>query len=151
MINELANKVPTLLEYESSNIVKAWGFLCNQNDENADLYSCFKLHLDPSFPDPRPDAPKLAEARQWFQDYLRCLHDYIDDFFSNSIPRWRSQRTEFVFSVPTTWKNPSMIAETESLIKDAGFGNDGPNHRAGIGLTEAEAAAVYAAKQHFEV
>ena len=44
-----------------------------------------------------------------------------------------------------------MIAETERLIKAAGFGKDGPDHRAKIGLTEAEAAAVYASKQQFEV
>ncbi|KAK3172591.1 hypothetical protein OEA41_005915 [Lepraria neglecta] len=152
MINELANKVPTLLQYdENTNVVKAWGFLCDQDSEDADVIGYFKLHLDPAYLDPRPDAPKLEQARQWFRDYLRCIHDHIEETFSNSFPRWKSQRTEFVFSVPTTWKNPSMIAETERLVQDAGFGHDGPDHRAEIGLTEAEAAAVYASKQHFEV
>lgn len=152
MINELANKVPTLLQYEEdSRVVKAWGFLCDQESEDADILTCFKLHLDPAYPDPRPDAPSLEDARQWFQDYLRCLHDHIEEYFSNSFPRWRSQRAEFVFSVPTTWKNPSMIAETERLIRAAGFGSDGAVHRVEIGLTEAEAAAVYASKQQFEV
>ena len=152
MINELANKVPTLLQYdENTNVVKAWGFLCDQDNEDADVIGYFKLHLDPAYLDPRPDAPKLEQARQWFRDYLRCIHDHVEETFSNSFPRWKSQRTEFVFSVPTTWKNPSMIAETERLVQDAGFGHDGPDHRAEIGLTEAEAAAVYASKQHFEV
>ena len=44
-----------------------------------------------------------------------------------------------------------MIAELERLIKGASFGDDGPYHRVTIGLTEAEAAAVYASKQQFEV
>lgn len=44
-----------------------------------------------------------------------------------------------------------MIAEMERLIKGAGFGSDGQDRRVKIGLTEAEAAAVYASKQQFEV
>ena len=152
MINELANKVPTTLQYEeNSNVVKTWGFLCDQEGEDAEIKSYFKLHLDPAHPDDRPDKPKLEDVRQWYQDYLRCLYDHIEEFFANSFPRWRTQRAEFIFSVPTTWKNPSMIAETERIIKAAGFGGDGAGHRVGIGLTEAEAAAVYASKQQFEV
>ena len=150
MINELANKVPTVLQYnEDTNTVKAWGFLCD--DQSGDDIGYFKLHLDPAFTDPRPDAPSLDQARQWYQDFLRCLHDYLEESFSNSFPRWKSQRIEFIFSVPTTWKSPSMIAETEQLIRGAGFGADGLDHRANISLTEAEAAAVYASKQQFRV
>ncbi|CAF9942006.1 hypothetical protein IMSHALPRED_003147 [Imshaugia aleurites] len=153
MINELANKVPTLLQYkENTREVKAWGFLCDEESEDTDILACFKLHLDPAYEDPRTDAPvpTLEEARKWFQDYMRCLHDHIEEYLSNAFPRWKTQRTEFVFSVPTTWKSASMIAETERLIKGAGYGSDGANHRVGIGLTEAEAAAVYASKQQFE-
>ena len=155
MINELANKVPTVLQYESgSNVARRWGFLCDQDSLDPNIVELFKLHLDPSFRgDPRPDAPTLQQAQQWFQDYLRGIHDHIANTFSDSIPRWRTLTAEFVFSVPTTWKNPSMIAETERLIKNAGFGGDGTSprsHRATIGLTEAEAAAVYASKQQYE-
>ena len=148
LINELANKVPTSVQYyEDSRAVKAWGFLSNPEEEEA---AHFKLFLDPSYQ--RPDTPiNIEQAREWYRDYLRCLHDHIEEWFSNSFPRWRSQRTEFIFSVPTTWKNPSMIAETERLIREAGFGSDNPGHRMSIGLTEAEAAAVYASKQQFEV
>ena len=150
MINELANKVPTTLQYnKDTNTVKAWGFLCDEQDEDDVGY--FKLNLDPTFSDPRPNAPSLGQARQWYQDFLRCLHDYVEESFSNAFPRWKSQRAEFIFSVPTTWRNPGMIAETERLIREAGFGSDGLNHRANISLTEAEAAAVYASKQQFEV
>ena len=150
MINELANKVPTLLQYnEQTNTVKAWGFQCDQQSRNS--IRNFKLLLDPAFSDSQSGKGKVEQARLWYQDFLRCLHDYIEESFSNSFPRWKSQRVEFIFSVPTTWKNPSMIAATEWLIKSAGFGSDGLDHRAAIGLTEAEAAAVYASKQHFEV
>ena len=155
MINELANKVPTVLQYEpGSTVPKHWGFLCDQESLDPNIVDLFKLHLDPSFRgDPRPDAPTFQQAQQWFQDYLRSIHDHIAHTFSNSIPRWRNLKIEFVFSVPTTWKNPSMIAETERLIRNAGFGNDGTSpraHQAMIGLTEAEAAAVYASKQQYE-
>ena len=151
MINELANKVPSTLHYlTGTNIVKAWGFLCDHETEEVDVVDCFKLHLDPAFKDSRPNAPSLGQARQWLQDYLRCMHDYLAETFTDSFPRWKAQKTEFVFSVPTTWKNPGMIAETEKIIKAAGFGKDGSDHRAIIGLTEAEAAAVYASKQQYE-
>ena len=153
-LSELANKVPTRLRYEeNSTVVNAWGFLCDiDGDEDiSDILTCFKLHLDPAFPDPRPGAPSIEDARQWFMDYIRCVHDHIEETFTASFPHWKRHRTEFIFSVPTTWKNPPMIAEIERLIKAAGFGGDGPNHHAGIGLTEAEAAAVYASKQRFNV
>ena len=60
-------------------------------------------------------------------------------------------RIKFVFSVPTTWNNPGMVAELEAIIKEAGFRSDGLEHRTRIGLTEVEAAAVYASQQQFEV
>ena len=152
LFNELANKVPTLLQYkENSREVKAWGFLCDLEAENTDILACFKLHLDPEHNDQRPDAPKVFEARQWFQDYLHCIYQHIEDYFSRSFPRWKEQNTEFVFSVPTTWKSPNMISEMESLIAGAGFGSAGPHRRSRIGLTEAEAAAVYASKQNLQV
>ena len=152
LFNELANKVPSLLQYkENSKDVKAWGFLCDPEAEDTDILTCFKLHLDPDHFDERPDAPKVFEARRWFQDYLRCIYLHIEDLFSRSFPRWREQRTEFVFSVPTTWKSPNMIFEIENLIKEAGFGSDTLFHRSRVGLTEAEAAAVYASKQNLQV
>ena len=151
-INELANKVPTLLQYEDdAATIKSWGFLADTDESNEDILTCFKLHLDPTYRDPRPEAPRLAQARQWFQDYLRCIHDHIVEIFENSLPRWSLTRTEFIFSVPTTWKNPGMIIQIERLIKGAGYGSDGPYHRARVGLTEAEAAAVYASRQNFDV
>ena len=151
MISELANKVPTLLRYDSTaSQVGSWGFLCEADDDDDDIIDCFKLHLDPEYADPRPDAPKAQQARRWYKDYLRCLHDYIQEVFSNSFARWNNLPVEFIFSVPTTWKNPSMISEITAIIEAAGFGGDGLHHRVKIGLTEAEAAAVYASRQQMD-
>ncbi len=150
MISELENKVPTRLQYkDNTREVKAWGFLCDQESEDTDIVEYFKLNLDPEYVDPRTEAdvPTLEDARGWFQDYLRCVYDYIKQYFSDAFP---GRRTEFVFSVPATWKDVSVIAEMERLIKGAGYG-DGINHRARIGLTEGEAAAVSASQQQFEV
>ena len=152
MINELANKVPTILQYmpDLSN-VRGWGFLCDEDSGDPGLVELFKLHLDPSFrQDPRPDRPTTQQARQYYLDYLRNIHDHIAIVFSNAIPGWKTQKVDFIFSVPTTWKDPSMIAEIKQLLRRAGFENQGSDHRANIGLTEAEAAAVYAAKQQYK-
>lgn len=130
--------------------VNGWGFLCDQDSEDPGLRRRFKLHLDPSYKDARLDRPTTEQARKYYSDYLRGIHDHLAEYFSDVIPAWKTQRVEFVFSVPTTWKNPSMIAEMEQLLKSAGFENKARNHRAKVGLTEAEAAAVYAAKQQYK-
>jgi hypothetical protein len=122
-----------------------------EDQQDLDYKECFKLNLDPEHKDGSDNSPSVAEARRWFQDYLRCIHDHINDYFGGSYPRWKAMKVEFVFSVPTSWDNPGMIAELEVLMGSAGFGRDGPGHRVHIGLTEAEAAAVYAARQHYLV
>lgn len=150
--NELSNKVPTRLQYDQhTEQVTKWGFQCNHDEDGSDVKEFFKLHLDPNYHDPRPNAPKVEDARRWLRDYLRCIHNHVRETFNDSFPRWTAQRTEFVFSVPTTWNSPRMIADMEAIIRDAGFGSAGAEHRTRIGLTEAEAAAVYASQQQFEV
>jgi hypothetical protein len=45
--------------------------------------------------------------------------------------------------VPTTWESQKMLSRNfEDVIRSAGFGSH-PNHTVEVGLTEAEAAAVY--------
>lgn len=63
------------------------------------------------------------------------------------MPRFSSKKVEYVFSVPTTWKDPALIAAMEQLIKTAGFGQNAAKEKASIYLTEAEAAAVYATQR----
>ena len=82
-------------------------------------------------------------------DHLSCLYQTFDRHLNDTIPKYNSKRVEFKFSVPTTWKNPAMIAETEQLVRNAGFAKDNPLHTAEISLTEAEAAAVYASKMQY--
>ncbi|KAK1024507.1 hypothetical protein LTR33_017893, partial [Friedmanniomyces endolithicus] len=108
-------------------------------DDQTTVREQFKLTLDPEYQDDRGST--WEEARQWYFDYLTCLHREIEKFFDTSIPRWRSMRVEYSFSTPTTWKNPAMIAGIEKLIKSAGF-TDTAQQTVRMALTEAEAAAI---------
>jgi hypothetical protein len=148
--HENRNKVDTAVAYDlNTGYPASWGFLIEHDTADLEVQELFKLYLDDSHQDLFRDHVTVEEARKWFQDYLRFVYAAVGRNFDDSFPRWRSKNVEFVFSVPTTWKNPAMIAETESIIKAAGFAEQ-PNFRVRITLTEAEAAAVYAAKQTLE-
>ncbi|RHZ63243.1 Hsp70 family protein [Aspergillus thermomutatus] len=154
LISELANKVPTAIEFGSaSHSVKSWGFLCNTEDPASDIKEYFKLHLAPG---PHPDGQiTRTEAQRWLQDYIRCICQHVTAHFKDTLPSFASCKVEWVFSVPTTWKDVRMVEETRHLLQRAiNTGSPGmsPEHnRAVIGLTEAEAAAVYACKEHYQV
>ncbi|THC90332.1 hypothetical protein EYZ11_010211 [Aspergillus tanneri] len=148
---ELANKVPTCLEYGlESKTVQNWGFKCDPEDNVSDIKEFFKLHLAPQYRDEYLGGPSRQEAQRWFQDYIQCIYQHVVSHFSSTIPQFASRRVEFLFSVPTTWKDVRMIEETRSLLEHAIHAKT-PNHRAFIGLTEAEAAAVYAGNEHYQV
>lgn len=147
--HENRNKVTTSVAYDRNGKPVSWGFLVNEEDPNLDVQQYFKLYLDPAHEDEFRNAPHLEDARRWYVDYLRCIYYAICEHFDKSYPRWRGKPIEFLFSVPTTWKNPGMIGELEGLIRHAGFG-ERPEQRVTISLTEAEAAAVYASKQQYE-
>src|SRR5271154_484119 len=146
----LSDKVSTTISYDvETDQVATWGFTVDPDNPKFRIEENFKLYLDPGYRDEFHSAPSLEEARRWFTDFLSCVYKSITQHFSETIPRWRTRRVEFVFSVPTTWKDPAMIAETEQLIRKAGFGKE-HGHAVEISLTEAEAAAVYASKQQYE-
>lgn len=154
LISELANKVPTAIEYESpSHSVKSWGFLCNTEDPASDIKEYFKLHLAPG----AHQGGKItrAEAQRWLQDYIRCVSQHVTAHFRDTLPSFAACKVEWVFSVPTTWKDVRMVEETRHLLQRAinmsSPGMSPENNRAVIGLTEAEAAAVYAYRQHYQV
>jgi molecular chaperone DnaK (HSP70) len=149
----IADKVDTKTAYDDQGRVTAWGFMVDAVAErqNHRCEELFKLYLDPEFEDPYNESPSLQEARMYFKDYLKCIHQAVVQYLGDVIPAFERKKVEFRFSVPTTWKNPAMIAETEQLIRNAGFGRDNPKHAAEITLTEAEAAAVYASKQQYAV
>lgn len=146
----IADKVDTKIAYNANGNIAGWGFAIDETDNTLEtIEEYFKLYLDPDFINTVNEAPSLDQVRAWFVDYLGCLFKTINRYLNDVIPRYSSRRVEFKFSVPTTWKNPAMIAETEQLIRTAGFGNNSL-HTAEISLTEAEAAAVYAAQQKYE-
>lgn len=85
LISELANKVPTAIEYESpSHSVKSWGFLCNTEDPASDIKEYFKLHLAPG----AHQGGKItrAEAQRWLQDYIRCVCQHVTAHFREYSP-----------------------------------------------------------------
>lgn len=148
--HENRNKVDTAVAYDmKTGYPTTWGFLIDDEDPNLDARDLFKLYLDPNHEDGSPGKPTVQEARKWFTDYLHFIYQAIVQHFDESYPRWSSRMVEFLFSVPTTWKSPGMVAEMENLIKQAGFA-ERPNYVARIALTEAEAAAVYTSKQSYE-
>ncbi|KAL2871627.1 Hsp70 family protein [Aspergillus lucknowensis] len=144
MGSQVATKVPSHILYHDN--TTKWGFQCEENVPDAkDIKQYFKLNLDPGFVDSRPDAPTREQATRYFQDYIRCVYQYVLSYFAKTMPRFDGMKVEFVFSVPTTWKDPRMVAELrESIVFDR------PEHRATIGLTEAEAAAVYVSGLHYQ-
>ncbi|KAK2883393.1 hypothetical protein FQN49_000033 [Arthroderma sp. PD_2] len=147
LFSELANKVPTQIAYYQANGTdfQSWGFQCELGDNGVDVKEYFKLHLYPHHRDAQPDAPSRQEALMWFRDYTRCIYEHVVSYFASTFPNFDSQRVEFIYSVPTTWKDPRMSAEIVQYIHV-----DSPNHKVVIGLTEAEAAAVYACKQNYQ-
>ncbi|KAL7657523.1 actin-like ATPase domain-containing protein [Aspergillus phoenicis ATCC 13157] len=144
---ELANKVPTCIIYGSdSKTVSHWGFQCDIDNYEAQTKEFFKLHLAPQYV--RDGGPSLTEAQKWFQDYIQCIYRHVVSYFETTIPQFVTQRVEFIFSVPTTWKDVRMVEEIRRLLMRV-IDARNPNHRARIGLTEAEAAAVYAGNEHY--
>ncbi|KAK3672450.1 hypothetical protein LTR78_007757 [Recurvomyces mirabilis] len=147
---ELRSKVDTALSYAAATgDLRNWGFECDEDDHTVDVNKLFKLFLDPRYVDLSGFAPAHGEAQQWYCDYLACLYHCIMRFLSERVGHFSSKKIEFVFSVPTTWKDPGMMADIERLIGRAGYGKL-TNHKFVITLTEAEAAAVYASKQQLQ-
>lgn len=147
---ELANKVPTCIEYNPrSGRIERWGFLYDPDDGSADLKEFFKLHLAPDYAATMPGGPSRADAQKWFADYVRCIYEHTIGLLSASIPGFAKRRVEFIFSVPTTWTDVRMVEETRCLLETV-INAASPMHRVAIGLTEAEAAAVYVLQQHYK-
>ena len=142
IVSEVANKVPSRISYSSrTRRVNGWGFNCDYDDPDSEIQEFFKLYLDPEYQDDY-DGVTSADAQRYYRDYLSLIHTHIVGFFNARFPDFASMAVEFIFSVPTTWRNPALIHDLEIIIRDAGFGKDGPRHMAKITLTEAEAAAV---------
>jgi hypothetical protein len=147
----LANKVPSQISYGPNEKPNSWGFLCDPSENGVEIEELFKLYLNPEFEDNYPGRPTHQEARKLFKDYMRCVYNFTEHYFSGAVPRWAKRKVEYLFTIPTNWLDPALCADIESLIIRAGFTRDTSKARVRIAMTEAEAAAVCAAKQQFEV
>ncbi|KAL0259279.1 hypothetical protein SLS55_006784 [Diplodia seriata] len=147
----LANKVATTISYcDGKQDPVSWGFQAESGyGEGTDTQRDFKLFLDPAYQNGCHGAPTPTEAEQYFRDYLHCIYKFIQQYFKRSQPHWATKTVEYVFSVPTTWKHPSIVAGIQRAIQAAGFGSAN-EHTARVTLTEAEAAAVYVAKENYQ-
>ncbi|KAI9775609.1 MAG: hypothetical protein M1839_001010 [Geoglossum umbratile] len=148
-------KVPTKLLYHRhrnrDTSLSAWGFECpiHINERQESLRDWFKLlliqkHLDDGNRDRlahNQPPVSAAEVGKWLEDFLRNIYTWTRDELSQRIS-WDSSNVVFLFSVPTTWESQKMLSRIEGIIRKAGFGSC-PNHTVEVGLTEAEAAAVY--------
>ena len=142
----MAHKVPTRVAYDDSGELQGWGASIDPDDEDLNIEELFKLYLHGPVSDPFESHPSPEEARRYFKDYMSELFKYIQQFFRDRRPRWESEKVEYLFSIPTTWRNPAHVRQIERLIQEAGFGRNETLRRVVIGATEAEAAAVCAAK-----
>ncbi|PVH94915.1 hypothetical protein DM02DRAFT_538481 [Periconia macrospinosa] len=156
MANE--NKVPSLLVYpRGSSVPSSWGFVAEtlqkQDDHEGEIREWFKIYLDEDRLDERrkhaPEQSSVPTSQQiencyihYFQYLYRCIESRLK---SELASRWGDAKIEFIFSVPTTWQPNTTVERFRKIIARAGFGAY-PSHIATIGLTEAEAAAVYTAR-----
>lgn len=151
-------KVPTELEYKGEAVYK-WGFLCDDEIEPDTLHcEWFKKLLDPKELSreqrlhPDTAAKSMEIVKKWYTDYLRLIYKHTRSYI---IPRlegdgWNDTKIEFLFSLPTTWTSHTLIEAFRVIIRAAGFGSESTKHSFDISLTEAEAAAVYTAKNQTE-
>ena len=135
--------------------VDSWGFQADAPDQsdhpNPVRQKYFKLWLDAAylrevFP-ASAGGPTHGDVKKWFTDFLNCLYTHIKQELSNGPfkEEWR-KKVEFVFSIPTTWKSQNVFTTYKECIEKAGFKSGGKKHTYSIGLTEAEAAAIYTFK-----
>jgi hypothetical protein len=154
--DKVANKVPTAVAYRAGNIKNtSWGFGCpppNKIPRSMAVKDLFKLYLDPAVlksvfhgaPEYAPGT--IADVHMWFRDFLQELYGYISKYLDNWFADdWRHSTVEYIFSVPTTWNDLAVVEDFKEIVREAGFG-ESENHSVIIGLTEAEAAAAYTAK-----
>lgn len=157
--DKVAWKVPTRVGYRAGcKRYTSWGFECPVRrplEYGMDVIDCFKLYLDPTF---LKDSPKSKrdkywmdeDVQMWFKDFLTALHQHVIEYLNNKLQErglgdMNSNRVKYIFSFPTIWKNTNIVKIFKDLVTKAGFGNS-EHHSVTIRMTEAEAAAVYAAR-----
>lgn len=139
--------------------LSSWGFLSEEDDGPQQMrHEFFKIFLESSMLQSARSqgvsaAPaSLAEAKQLVTDFLRQIYAHTKKIVYDQTgiaanPGWANMAVEFIFSVPTTWRSQATINAFRDTIAVAGFGMDGPQHKATVELTESEAAAVATLKR----
>jgi hypothetical protein len=154
--NNIVNKVPTAIAYRGGNFRPvSWGLECPSPEKIGPgicVKRLFKFFLDKEFlqeisernPDGAPG--DIYDVKAWYRDFLSNLYRHILEELE---AKWQVDskltKVEYIFSLPTAWKeNEKVVEEFQDIVKQAGFG-DGKNSSMAIGLTEAEASAVHTA------
>lgn len=154
-------KVLTTLVYNANGTLSSWGFMCADDELEVGVpggaklrREFFKIFMDA---DTLADAQQqgltsapqsVYEAQQFVTDFLQQVYVHVRESIETQIGRrgvgngWTDLAVEFLFSVPTTWTSQSIVNSFKKVIREAGFGVEGPKHSAQVDLTEAEAAAV---------
>jgi molecular chaperone DnaK (HSP70) len=159
--NVMADKVPSLLYYKTSDSSPSWGFTAQKNaDKNKDgiRIAHFKLGLqrDLSVYAPIPSDSPLGggyindydwhhpnlgskKAINFAADYLSCIFNYSKERLEthHGAARLENQKTAYVVTVPAIWGGEAKEL-TRRVATSAGI-----PRRSLILITEPEAAAVY--------
>lgn len=150
-----ANKVPTIVGYKAGEKgIHSWGFECPSLENigrGMAIKDMFKFYLDDYFLREKfqrnpEETPKLENVKSWYTDFLAALYAHIIQFLQERLRiDVRSTPIEFVFSIPTSWKDKDLIVRCfRELVDSAGFGRAG---NVSMELTEGEASAVFTAKR----
>jgi hypothetical protein len=148
----VTGKVRTALHYQAGhNGALTWGETCPAPEDikpGQAVKTWFKLNLDEQYPN-RDESSPVEDVRMWYKDFLMEVHRHIERYFSELEWDLSAMKVHYIFSVPTTWAGRPVQDEFKAIIQECGFGPE-----ADIGLSEAEASAVYAARNReylFEV
>lgn len=149
--SEREDKIKTQVAYDANDKLISFGFQCHWDGQTATVIEReFKLYLDPTFADNYGGRPYHDNAVRWYTDYMTLLWRYLDAYFRENIPSWDDRNVEILFSIPTTWKSPQLTAQLKTWLHNAGISTS-HKRRIDISQTEAESAAVYAAKNSYHV
>ncbi|KAF4625520.1 hypothetical protein G7Y89_g12649 [Cudoniella acicularis] len=145
-------KVPTRFIRGKDN---SWGFLVDNDEaeESERIEEFFKIYLDQRSIDIArrnglQDIPaNVAEAQRLTAYFLQQIYQHIKHSIESSTGgSWQNKTVEFNFSMPTTWVSLNVLNNFEEAVRASGFGEENRSkHVVNMGLTEAEAAAVYVA------
>ena len=114
-----------------------------------DVKELFKFFLDERVlrqtfeNNPQALPETIDDVKLWYKGFLRVLNDHISRQLTKSpwLVDWDLTKVEYVFSLPTSWKNDVRLVQAfKDIVKESGFGTHN------VRLTEGEAAAVYTAK-----